>query len=237
MSTALPGTHITFDGFCEIASHHVGKTLIKSIADNLLMGGTIRRAEYYMGRSRSLLQHFFAHLPLEDQENIRDQFLSTTEIKERLESGKDSGFRKYLLARDYKRESKAMFKIIQVASQRSVDGNLMDQILGGGRGGGGGVPPQPPDGTTTVPQASNPFTDPHVASTLASINVHNLDSIELETYRSPTTGDAAIVLGLHNRDGTTQEVAGTIPFAAISGERSDERVETATISSVDSQRL
>ena len=35
--------------------------------------------------------------------------------------------------------------------------------------------------------------------------------------------EAAIVLGLHNQDGTTQEVAGMIPLALGSGERTNER--------------
>ncbi|SRR6266404_6758304 len=82
-------------------------------------------------------------------------------------------------------------------------------------------------GTTSV--GSNPFTDSHGVSTLTSINVHNLDSVELETYRSQTTGglfrlysgcrctrlitssETAVYLGLHNRDETTQEVVTHIP--------------------------
>lgn len=34
---------------------------------------------------------------------------------------------------------------------------------------------------------------------------------------------AAFVLGLHSQDGTTQEVAGTIPPAVFLGDRTDER--------------
>lgn len=37
--------------------------------------------------------------------------------------------------------------------------------------------------------------------------------------------EAAVVLGLQNRDGTTQEVAGTIPFPASPGDRKDEAGE------------
>lgn len=80
MSTAYsansPGAHVIIDGFYEVASHHLGKTLIENIRDNLFLGGNIRRAEYYMGRSRTLLQQNFPHLPQGDQENIRDLFLS-----------------------------------------------------------------------------------------------------------------------------------------------------------------
>lgn len=50
----------------------------------------------------------------------------TTEVKERLEGNKDTGFRKYLLARDYKRESKTTFKIIQVGPcNYSTESNLI----------------------------------------------------------------------------------------------------------------
>lgn len=230
MSTAhsAPGPLIV-NGLYEVAGHHVGKTLIDNIRNSLLMGGKIRRAEYYMDRSRTLLQHYFPHLPLGDQENIRDRFFLTTEVKERLESDKDSGLRKYLLAGDYKRESKAMFKIIQIASQRAVDGNLMDQILEAV--GGGAHLPSPPTGTTTVPH--NPFTDSHAVSTLTSVDVHNLDSVEMETYRSAATGEAAVFLGLHGRDATFQEVVATIPHEVISGNKSDGEADTATISSFD----
>ena len=31
--------------------------------------------------------------------------------------------------------------------------------------------------------------------------------------------EAAIILGLHRRDGTTQEIATTIPLAAVAGDR------------------
>jgi len=216
------------NGIYEVASHHVGKTLVDNIRNSLLMGGNLRRADYYMSRSRILLQQHFANLPFDDQETIRDRFLSTTEVKERLESNKDSGLRKYLLARDYKRESKAMFKVIEIASQRAVDGNLMDQIL---EAVGGGAAP-PPTGSTTVP--GNPFTDSHAVSTLTSVNVHNLDSVEMETYRSQATGETAVFLELHGRDATTQEVVATIPHEVISGDGADSEAEAATVSSFDS---
>ena len=74
MSTA--SSQVIIDGFYEVASHHLGKTLIENIRDNLFLGGNIRRAEYYLGRSRTLLQHYFPHLPQEDQNNIRDLFIS-----------------------------------------------------------------------------------------------------------------------------------------------------------------
>lgn len=69
------GAHLVVDGIYEVASHHVGKTLVEIIGDNLFTGGKIRRAEYYMNRSRNLLHQHFAHLPLDDQQTIRDRFL------------------------------------------------------------------------------------------------------------------------------------------------------------------
>jgi len=147
-----------------------------------------------------------------------------------LEGNKDSGLRKYLLARDYKRETKAMFRIIEIASQRAVDGNLMHQILEAVGPGEGAAPP--PTGPTTV--SHNPFTDARAVSTLTGVDVHNLDTVEMETYRSQATGETAVFLELHGRDATTQEVVATIPHALISGDGDRADGEVATISSFDS---
>ena len=75
---------------------------------------------------------------------------------------------------------------------------------------------------------------------LADVNVGNLNQVEMTVFRSEVTGgqliipvvvlvtrliispEAAMVLGLHRQDGTTQEVAGTIPLAVGSGPRPHE---------------
>jgi hypothetical protein len=103
---------------------------------------------------------------------------------------------------------------------------------------------QPPAfGTTST--YSNPFSDSHETSSMADVDVDNLDRVEMSIFQSEATGgqliipvvalvmsltmspEAAVVLGLHGRDGSTQEVAGTIPFAigSDSSDRTDERGE------------
>lgn len=75
---------------------------------------------------------------------------------------------------------------------------------------------------------------------LADVNVGNLNQVEMSVFRFEATGgqliipivmlvttlimspEPAIVLGLHGQDGTTQEVAGTIPLAVGSDYRTDE---------------
>lgn len=90
----------------------------------------------------------------------------------------------------------------------------------------------PPIGTTST--HSNPFSDSHEASSLADVDVGNLNQVEMSIFESETTGgqfkivvvmtilikstEAAVVLGLHGWDGSIQEVAATIPLA-ISGDR------------------
>ena len=57
--------------------------------------------------------------------------------------------------------------------------------------------------------------------------------------------EAAVVLGLHGQDGSTQEVATTIPLEVISSDRTDEGAqrltrwlaETATLSSLESHAI
>jgi hypothetical protein len=88
---------------------------------------------------------------------------------------------------------------------------------------------QPPAfGTTST---DNPFNDSHETSSPANVDVSGLNQVDMYIFESEATGgqliipvvalvmsltmspEAAVVLGLHGRDGSTQEVAGTIPFA------------------------
>jgi hypothetical protein len=93
-----------------------------------------------------------------------------------------------------------------------------------------------PIGTTS--SHSNPFSDSHEASSLPDVNVGNLNQVEMSIFESETAGgqliiavgmailiifaDVAVVLGLHGQDGSTQEVAATIPLAVISGDMTKE---------------
>jgi len=76
------------------------------------------------------------------------------------------------------------------------------------------------------------------------VDVGNLNQVEMSIFESGATGgqlmisvvvlvtrlimspEAAVVLELHGRDGTTQEVAATISLAVASGDRTNEGGET-----------
>ncbi len=99
----------------------------------------------------------------------------------------------------------------------------------------------PPFGTTST--ISNPFSDTHEVSSLADVDVGNLNQVEMSTFESEAGGsqfmislivlvtrlimppEAAVVLELHGRDGTTQEVSAKFPLAVVSGDRTDEEGE------------
>lgn len=71
MSTAQPldpATHI-INGVYEVASHHVGKSLVDLIRD-CFTSGKIRCGDYFLGRSRSLIQQYYPLIPPQDRETI-----------------------------------------------------------------------------------------------------------------------------------------------------------------------
>ncbi|KAF8270728.1 hypothetical protein EI94DRAFT_1698599 [Lactarius quietus] len=136
---------------------------------------------------------------------------NTKGARERMESAR--GFRKYFKAKEYEEVARVLFIIVETASRRAADQNLMAQIS---EAIAERATQPPPLGTTST--HSNPFSDSHETSSLTDVDVGNLNQVEMSIFESDATGEAAIVLGLHNRDGTIQEVGGTIPFAAISGE-------------------
>ncbi len=63
------------NGMHEVASNHLGKTLLNNIINTLTGGDNVRRAEYYMSRSRTLLQQHITALLPDDQTAIREQFM------------------------------------------------------------------------------------------------------------------------------------------------------------------
>jgi hypothetical protein len=138
------------------------------------------------------------------------------------------GFRKYLKAKEYEEVARYLFIIVETASRRAADQNVMAQISVAIAERG---PQPPPVGTTST--LSNPFSDSHATTSLTDVDVGNLNQVEMSIFQSRATGEAATVLGLHGRDGTTQEVAATIPLPVVSGNRTCERAETGTVSSYE----
>lgn len=60
------------NGVYEVASYHVGKSIVDVIR-NCFTGGKMRGGDYYLNRSRSLLHQHIASLPRKDLDAIRNQ--------------------------------------------------------------------------------------------------------------------------------------------------------------------
>jgi len=226
MSTALPpdSSPPIVSAAYELASYHVGKGLV-DVLRNSSTGGKIRTGDYFLNRARPLIQQYYTVLPNEDQDLIHDRFQKVMGVKKSVDSA--SGFRKFFKAKEYEEVARYLFIIVETASRRVTDQNLMAQISEAIAG----RDTQPPAfGTSST--HSDPFSDSHETSSLYDVDVGNLDQVEMSVFESSTTGEAAVVLGLHRRDGTTQEVASTFPLAGVPGGRRNEGVETATLSSL-----
>ncbi|KAH9054577.1 hypothetical protein EDB83DRAFT_2616696 [Lactarius deliciosus] len=214
------------NGIYRVASHHVGMSLV-GVVRNCFTRGKIRRGDYYFGRVHPLIQQHYAQLELDDQNTIDFEFTQTSLARDKMETADGSIFQKYSLAKDYKRVAKHLFIVVETASRRAAEKNLMAQISEAIAA----RATQPPQlGTTST--ISNPFSDTHEVSSLADVDVGNLNQVEMSTFESEASGKAAVVLELHGRDGTTQEVSAQFPLAVVSGDRTDE-AETRTVSSYD----
>ncbi|KAH8985756.1 hypothetical protein EDB86DRAFT_2957765 [Lactarius hatsudake] len=212
MSTAQSpdySAHI-INGMHEVASHHIGKGLV-DVFRNTSIGGKIRQGDYYLSRSNTLIQQYYAWLPTEDQDSISARIDITVGAKEDFDSANGSIFRRYSLAKEYRRVSKNLFKITETASRRAASKKLMAQISEAIAKGA----TEPPLGTTST--LSNPFSDTHEVSTPTDIDVDNLNEVEMSTFRSEATGGAVVVLNLH-RDSSTQQVIATFPPEAFVGD-------------------
>ncbi len=61
------------NGIYEVASHHVGKSLVDVVRD-CFTRGKIRRGDYYFGRVHPMIQQHYARLELDDQNTIDFEF-------------------------------------------------------------------------------------------------------------------------------------------------------------------
>ncbi|KAH9021442.1 hypothetical protein EDB84DRAFT_1512321 [Lactarius hengduanensis] len=211
------------NGIYRVASHHVGMSLV-GVVRNCFTRGKIRRGDYYFGRVHPLIQQHYAQLELDDQNTIDFEFTQTSLARDKMETADGSIFQKYSLAKDYKRVAKHLFIVVD---RRTCRKNLMAQIS---EAIAARATQPPPLGTIST--ISNPFSDTHEVSSLADVDVGNLNQVEMSTFESEASGKAAVVLELHGRDGTTQEVSVNFPLAVVSGNRTDE-AETRTVSSYD----
>ena len=58
-------------GTIEVTSHLDGRTLISGLWRTVFTGSLVQDGDYFMGRSRALLQRHLRLMPLEDQDVIR----------------------------------------------------------------------------------------------------------------------------------------------------------------------
>ncbi|KAN0128069.1 hypothetical protein V8E53_014106 [Lactarius tabidus] len=218
------------NGAYEVASHHIGKTLVDTIR-NCFPSGKIRRGNYYLGRSRYMLAQHYARLEHEDRCAIGHEFTNTMDAKEKLGRSNGSIFKKHSLAKEYKEVAKSLFIIVEIEilgisfrepwlTEACPLAYLLAYLLIFADLTQLQAAQPTPIGTTS--SHSNPFSDSHEASSLPDVNVGNLNQVEMSIFESETAGDVAVVLGLHGQDGSTQEVAATIPLAVISGDMTKE---------------
>ncbi|KAH9168184.1 hypothetical protein EDB89DRAFT_1993479 [Lactarius sanguifluus] len=198
------------NGAYEVASHHAGMKIVDVIW-NCFTSGKIRGGDYFFGRSRSLLQQYYPSLPSNDRNMIVTKLRMTIRAKERLETANGSVFQRRALAKDYRLVAKHLFIIVERASQRVANNSLLAQLSAASDGRAS----QPPIGTIST--LSNPFSDSHEVSSLADVDVSDLNQVEMTVYESEATGDAAVVLDLQGHDASTQQVVATFSPEVIVG--------------------
>jgi len=214
----------------QVTGNLVGRTLIDDLRKRLSPRRQVERGDYFRDQSRELLQRHLTRLPAHQKRAIRRDYNQVRATKQRLEDDSlsasnfwdwDWKFQKLRTATKYKRLSKETYLIIRKASGEAIDDNLdnlMAQIDEATR-----VPQVAPGNTFgTTSTLSNPFTDAHAA--LKNVSVNDLNAVEMTTYETETTGEAAVVLKLdmNNRDASTRHVVATFPTVIFTGDRTDQ---------------
>ncbi|KAN0140711.1 hypothetical protein V8E53_001538 [Lactarius tabidus] len=225
------------NGVHEAVSHHARKGLL-GVLRGRLTGGKIQSGDYYFSRTRTMIKEHYPGLPLKDQNTVHLRFERVLAVQEKLKNAQGA-IEKYTRARDYKRVSKKTFIIVEDVSNRADTNNVMAQFsMGTGRGISPPPPPGPQRPSTPTPSTfTNPFGDSHAISTLSDMDLSNVDQVEMSRFESEPTGEAAVIMDLHDRDGTTREFVATFPLEAISGHRADQGAETASMSSCNTHRV
>jgi len=214
-----------------VSSRLVGRSLADVLRRSISIGDQEELGDNLMDRSRDLLRSHLQLIELDTQRIIRERILDVRRLKEGLENHTGNDFQRLLKARKYRRHSRKVFKIVKSASDRATEDSLLAQIVEATRGpevtpgGGGGGESRNNLGTATT--RSDPFGDSHAISMLTDIHVDDLDEIELSTFKNEEDSDAAAVLDLTRRDGSTQHLVATFPVEAFSGDRADGEAATA----------
>jgi len=252
MSTEVSQEHDAFhasDGIFTVPDTSARSVLINRLRDNLITV-KIRDADSLNDQSRDLLQQYIDLMQLDEQEAIQGQMNDIDRLEKRLEDTR-SPFRKFLLVRQYKRVSRETYLIVKKASNRLRNDQIKERLRAATdpqgwptfpqepapRSNGGSFtapvfPVATPPGGPPINHFGNAFTSPHVASALDAATCSDLERVEMTKFQSMTTGDPAVLLGLHGRDVGVQHFFATLANACAQPEhRSDEQGETSTIHS------
>lgn len=62
------------NGVYDVAGYHIGKSLVDVFRDYLTSSGRIRNGDYFVSRSRPLIQQFYPSLPNGDQNAIQNEY-------------------------------------------------------------------------------------------------------------------------------------------------------------------
>jgi len=209
----------------EVISPLVGKSIFDSLRRKFSTSGQMESGDYFMDRSRELLRRHLQLIELDQQDTIRQQIDGMRDIKNDLENFRGSALKKYRMATDYERESRVTYRIVKRASERGMEGRLMNQIAEemqrhrGGSGSGSGT-------VASIPR--DPFTDSHAISSLTNVSVVDLDRVEMSTFQDTDNGEAAVVLDLVAQDQSVQHIVATFPTEAFSGDGTDRGGEMLT---------
>jgi len=205
----------------EVSAHVLGRSVMDSLRGHFSTRSQKQLGDSFLDESRKLLQKHLDLLEFNTQNTIRRHYDQVRELKQKVENSDGSRWHQLHQARKYERLSQKTFKIIKVASDNAIDDSLMDQIEKATRRPGVGLGNDVPT-DSTAPTKSNPFTDSHQISKLTDIPVNDLDEVEMTTYESKATGEGAVILDLHSRNGPTQHIVSTFPTVVFSDDTADE---------------
>ncbi|KAI9452336.1 hypothetical protein F5148DRAFT_1289649 [Russula earlei] len=211
-------------GIFETSGHLIGRSLIDDIRKTFSPRRQTREGDFFMDRSRNLLQVHLNMIENDAKIVIRRSYKEVLKIKASLEGDNGSPLQKLLQARKYRRLSKSTYMIVKIESGRAVDNLLMNQLVDAtsalAETGGFILQDDPQLQCYLASIQTNPFGDLHAISTLSDVNVNDLNEVEMTTFENEATG-GAVVLNLHTRDAAPQHIVTTFSTAIFSGERTD----------------
>jgi hypothetical protein len=207
-------------GVTDITGPLIGRGMIDGLWRKFSISGQILLGDDLMERSRDLLRRHYELMENHDQTKIRKRIDQARDIKDGLVNSSGSRLQRLREAKKYRHRSQVTYQTVKDASGRAIENDLMKKMAESPRPPGGGSGSGPDTGSVaSMPR--NPFTDSHAILTLTSVDINDLNRVEMTTYHTGDTGEAALVLDLVAQDESVQHVVATFPTEAISGDRAD----------------